>query len=93
MTPQTINNNSSFATPINSNNIPLGFLLNQVGAKTKNWAGGMNVAVHMPGEGTRNFRYDFRESIWFEYFEFDSSKQISAAAVYGFVQRVSLAIQ
>ena len=92
MTPQMINSNCNFSTAIN-NNVPLGFLLNQVGAKTKVWAGGMNVSVHMPGEGTRNFRYDFEQSIWFEYFEFDASRQISATAVYGFVKRISLAIQ
>jgi hypothetical protein len=82
MTPQTINSN-----------LPIGTLLHEIGAKTKQWAGGMNVTVQVPGEGVRNFRYDFAESIWFEQFEFDNSRPISAAVVRGVVERIFTSMQ
>jgi hypothetical protein len=87
---QTINN--SLPTSMISS-LPTGMMLQQIGAKTKEWAGGINISLHMPGEGTRTFRYDFQQSIWFEQPEFGCSMPISAAAVREIVERIFIALQ
>lgn len=74
-------------------NPPIGLMLNEIGAKTKEWAGGMNISVRVPGEEPRYFRYDFAESIWFEQFESGYSRPIPAADVRTLVERIFISMQ